>query len=131
MSLSACNSCGAALSAGSAVCWQCGSSEPFSTAAAGAALLRPSQHPAVGQQTAYLAQKVTGSASIVVSLAWFSGVVSVLAGILSWVASASLGQGVMGFFVGAVIAVYGLIQATFLSLIGRYAEMRAAQAIGA
>lgn len=131
MSMSGCNSCGTALSAGSSVCWKCGSQEPFSTSSPSAAVPRPSQAAAGGQQTAYLAQKVASSASIVVSLAWFNGVFSVLACVLSWWAGASIGQGVMGFCVGAVLAVYGLIQATFLSLIGRYAEMRAAQVIGA
>jgi hypothetical protein len=78
-----------------------------------------------GRATQLRAEQVDTLGGIVVFFAWFVGVVSAGGGLLY--ALASMNKPVQ-LISALTFALIGLVQAVFLALIGRYAQLRAAQA---
>jgi hypothetical protein len=94
-----------------------------------AAVPRPRTDPAVTARLLEHARSVESLGTVVVVFAWILGVVAVAVGLLLVAAGLSArSDGSSLVATGLLIAIQGLVAAVFISLVGRYAQMRALQA---
>jgi len=125
--LAKCPGCGAGAT-GAIPSPEAAATPPYPSATPAQAARSRTNH-AVNAHLVDLARKVDSLASIVVAFAWILGILGVGSGVILVITGANTrtnGSSVVA--AGIVIAVQGLVAAVFIALVGRYAQMRAAQA---